>query len=122
MRPHVLHKYKAVLPGPFLWRTPCKIYENVACGTEYDDVTREKRTAEVDGNLLMGGMYTPAWVKSGICVRVCSVGVEGKGDKSKPANFVVSRFLPHSTTLPSTCKTFTKRSALFSPSSVQLPL
>ena len=34
MRPHVLHKYEAVLPGPFSWCT-CKITENVACGTEY---------------------------------------------------------------------------------------
>ena len=72
-------------------------------------VTHENRTAKIGDNLLMGGMYsTQAWVQSGICVRVRSMGMEGKGDKSELANFVVSRFLPHSTTLPSTCKTFIK--------------
>ena len=72
-----------------------------------DHVT-ENRTTKVGDNLLMGGKYSiQAQVPSGICVRVCSVGVEGKGDKSKPANFVVSRFLPHSTRQlsPTTCNT-----------------
>ena len=65
-----------------------------------------KKTTKVGDNLLMGGMYsTQAQVPSDICVGVCSVGVEGKGDKSKPANFWFLGFFHTRQLSPTNCNT-----------------